>query len=78
MSGANTPVLTHLSARLEAVPRDLMVRNALTYAIRGRRREPLWAVVADVCGVGSTSATQICVELGWDPHQEAGKPLPRG
>jgi hypothetical protein len=65
------------SPRLDLVDRDLIVRKALTYSIRGRRREPLWSLVASICGVGSTSGTEICRELGWDPNQEAGKPLPR-
>lgn len=60
------------SARLELCPRYILLCNALSNATRGRRTDPLWAVVRDLCGVGSTSATEICLELGWDPYQRAG------
>ncbi len=58
----------------------LLIRNAHSMAARGKtkwRKVPLWAFVRDLCCVGSTSATEICASLGWDPHQDASKPLPR-
>lgn len=64
------------SSRLEQVGCEWLLRSGLRYAVKGRRKEPLWSVVMSVAGVGSTSATQICKELGWDPNQEAGKELP--
>lgn len=66
-----------LSPRLEQVGCEWLLRSGLRYAIKGRRREVLWSVVADIAGVGSRSAIQICTELGWDPHQQAGQLLPK-
>lgn len=31
---------------------------------------PVWAKVAFVCGIGSTSAIALCKEFGVDPHEE--------
>lgn len=31
---------------------------------------PLWSVVGNLMGLGSTSATQLCQEFGVDPHQK--------
>jgi hypothetical protein len=31
---------------------------------------PTWEKVAYVCGLGSTSATELCREFGVDPHSE--------
>ena len=42
------------------------------------RNVPLWVFVRDLCGVGSTSANEICRDLGWDPNQTTNKAaLPR-
>lgn len=56
-----------------------MLRNALSMLERSRRIQglPRWSVIADLCGVGSTSANQICEELGWPAHERADKALPR-
>ncbi len=66
--------------RIGDIDPALMLRNAHSLAARGKgkwRKVPLWAFVRDLCGVGSTSATEVCQSLGWDPHQDASKPLPR-
>lgn len=39
------------------------------------KKVPLWAFVLDVCGVGSTTASQICESYGWDASQDAGKKI---
>jgi hypothetical protein len=64
---------------LDTSPITLM-RNAHAFAACGKakwRGVPLWAFVRDLCCVGSTSASEICQSLGWDPHQDAAKALPR-
>ena len=67
------------SPRLEQVGCEWLLRSGIHMAKQGRycySSDPLWSLVADLAGVGSTSATQICRELGWNPNQEAGKELP--
>lgn len=64
-------------SRLDRVDRELMLRAAIRQMSRDRKiGVPLWAVVMDTCGVGSTSATEICVELGWNPAAKATDELP--
>ena len=64
--------------RLDEVNREWMIRGAHRLAARQRKRLiPLWSFVGAVCWVGSTSATMICRELGWDPDAPADKDLPR-
>lgn len=61
------------------IPDRVVFHNAHLLAARDKskwRAVPLWAFVRDLCGVGSTSATEICASLGWDPHQDASKPVP--
>lgn len=65
------------SPTLENCNREIMLRNAHSRIQAKYRRVPLWAFVADICGVGSTSGALICTELGWDPHADGSKPLPR-
>lgn len=62
------------SKRLEKVDREAMLRAAVR--MTRQRGRSLWGVVGEVCGVGSTSAHEICRELGWEPSEEATKPLP--
>lgn len=63
--------------RLDEVDRETMLRAAITKAShRVRRGRPLWALVRDICCVGSNSAGQICCELGWNPDADAARQLP--
>lgn len=62
-------------SRLDRVSRETIIRNAHQHIRRKYRKAPLWAFVRDICGVGATSATEICRELGWDPNKD-GAVLP--
>ena len=55
---------------LDAIDRRVMLLNAISVAAESKINRPLWAVVRDVCGVGSTTATKICRELHWNPGCE--------
>jgi hypothetical protein len=39
---------------------------------RNPQRGPLWATVADYCGLGSASAAELCRKLGFDPDAYVG------
>ena len=43
--------------------------------IHGQMRFPHWSRVGGVCGLGSTSATQLCIEYGVDAH--TGEEIPK-
>ena len=53
-----------------------MVRNTRRY-----RRTVLWSVVAQAFGVGSTTATELCIQAGLNPQSYLPKiqeiPLPK-
>ena len=36
------------------------------------RRSPLWAMVSDITGHGSTYSVEICLQCGYDPNQNCG------
>lgn len=36
------------------------------------RQSPLWSMVADITGHGSTISCEICKQAGYDPHQSCG------
>jgi ribosomal protein S13 len=56
--------------RVDDIPRDDIIKSALRFLRATKRgKSPAWAVVRDLCGVGSTSAVQICEEIGIDPHK---------
>lgn len=55
---------------LPTIDRKRMLFFAHMHLWRKYRKSPLWALVGDICGCGSTYATVICWECGWDPHQE--------
>jgi|CXWL01.1.fsa_nt_gi hypothetical protein len=77
--------ITHLKTEVAAVADcNERFRAMLWCAVRnlqkhcrppfaGRQR-PLWALVADVFGVGSTTAHELCREFG--VHPDAGAELP--
>ncbi len=62
---------------LGRVCREIMLRNAHRLTRHKYRGIPVWAFVSDVCGVGSTSAMEICKEIGWGPESSGGKRLRR-
>src|SRR6185369_13549724 len=55
--------------RIDEVRRDHIVRNAMRLCWKPYRRTVAWAMVSDICGVGSTYAVEICNEIGVDPHK---------
>jgi len=57
------------SPRLEECSRAMMLSGAMYLSRTKYRSRDAWALVADICGVGSTSAVQICRELGIDPFK---------
>jgi hypothetical protein len=59
--------------KFEEIRRSMMLVNAIRLADKSERRGPLWGLVLEICGTGSTTATAICRECGWDPHQDASK-----
>ena len=57
--------------------RETLLRTAIYYAGDHRKRNrPLWALVRDICCVGSTSAAEICAGMGWNPEANASDTLP--
>jgi hypothetical protein len=63
--------------RIDEVSREWMLRAAHRLTARQHlRRVPLWSWVGQICCVGSGSAHTICIELGWNPHAYADRPLP--
>lgn len=56
-----------LFIRLEKCHRDIMLRNAMNLLRHKYKGRIAWSLVADICGVGSTSAIEISKELGIDP-----------
>lgn len=37
------------------------------------RKSPLWAMVSDITGHGSTISVEICVQCGFAPGQDCGQ-----
>lgn len=63
--------------KLEDISRETLLRSAHWHAAdRHKKGRPLWAFVRDVCSVGSTSAFDICREIGWNPDANASMTLP--
>lgn len=60
--------MTQKTPTFDKVPKTLMLLNLIIKTWKHWRNEPLWSIFADVCGVGSNSAIEICNELGLDPH----------
>jgi ribosomal protein S13 len=61
---------------LEEFLRRAISRTERTAAIRGERIIPRWAHVADLLGLGSTRANDICARLRLDPDAEEQAPCP--
>lgn len=68
--------MNETSTKLDTVKREFMLRNAHRLLAKTYKKRVLWSFVSDICGLGSTSACIVCVELGWDPYAETRKPLP--
>lgn len=49
------------------------VLQKLSHGREGSRKpeRPMWAIVRDYCGTGSTTATNICIHYGIDPDKMA-------
>lgn len=54
-----------------------VVRNARWFR-RDYGGVVLWSVIADLCGLGSTSAIELCEEFSVDPHQMTFDPQKDG
>lgn len=46
-----------------------LLRNAAQAISRTHRQKPVWWMVSQVLGIGSTSAREVCKECGWDPNE---------
>lgn len=58
--------------KLIEVRKDWMLYSAIRSAsLTHKRGLPLWSIVGRICSVGSTSAHEICREMGWDPEAKA-------
>lgn len=44
---------------------------------RAWKGQPLWTLVAEITGHGSTYSMEICEDIGFDPHHKIGDPLER-
>lgn len=47
----------------------LLIGNTVRMLPATRLNVPLWAIVSDLTGHGSSYSCRICQELGFDPHQ---------
>lgn len=65
-----------ITPMLQRVDRKIMLENAHRLLSKKYGKRALWAMVSDICSVGSTSACQICNDLGWNPHQPSNQKLP--
>lgn len=62
--------------RLSGKHAGLIIRNVARMAARKYRHRPLWALVADMTGHGSTTSTIICASANLNPNQTVTvKPL---
>lgn len=54
---------------IQRIDRKVMLVNAARH-YKGRKSSPIWVLIRDICGVGSTTALAIGRELGWNPYHE--------
>jgi hypothetical protein len=47
-----------------------VVRNASRHVTARWSKHATWGIVADICGVGSTSAIELCKRFDIDPHKK--------
>ena len=59
----------------ETITQERLLKNALRQFKRRSNGEIIWGVVADICGVGSTHAIEICEEIGVDPWAKTFKQI---
>ncbi len=68
------------------IPQDLLstsehcnpkwiLRNAHRLLRSKYRGVPLWSFISELTGHGSGYSCQVAKECGWDPCQDAGKPI---
>ena len=69
-AGEEISVIKILSDRIE-----IIMRNAHKGMRRKYKNIPLWSFVSELTGHGSTYSIKICKGLGWNPDQDASKPL---
>lgn len=65
---------------LSRAQREIFVdifENLFKPATRRDQGFPLWSVVRDLIGYGSTSATRFCEYLGLDPHMQVVRRVQR-
>ena len=59
---------------IDAIPRCRILRNAIQSMPKSQLKgRPLWGVVRDLCGCGSSMAVEICLEIGWNPDADAAE-----
>lgn len=51
----------------------LLLGNVVRMLPKAYLKAPLWSVVSDLTGHGSSYSCEICKQLGFDPHQVLGK-----
>lgn len=57
----------------DKVSKTILLINLLTKTWKHWRNEPMWSIIADICGVGSNTALEICNELTLDPHAKVNQ-----
>jgi hypothetical protein len=49
-----------------------LIQNVHRLTRHKYRKQPLWVLVRDITGFGSSSAGHLCIRLNLDPFQNAG------
>lgn len=62
---------SHANNSFDLGPLDL-IRRAVSTAHVGKRRRPRWVHVHCIFGLGSQSASALCILLGFDPDEIVG------
>lgn len=64
---------------IDRLSSEFLIRQAFNLladsATRGRHHYR-WSAIMAITGLGSTSAQQLCLELGWNPDAPASVDLP--
>jgi hypothetical protein len=69
MTLAPDTVKTHI---IEGNRLAIMISNCHRLLRHKYRNSPLWAMVSDITGHGSTYSVEICLQCGYDPNQNCG------
>lgn len=48
----------------------VVVRNAKRFNNERTSKSPYWFIIAEMCGLGSTSARELCMRCGVDPDEK--------